>query len=129
MTREQAKEYILEHATEYLKPDGSGKGYICPVCGSGGGRHGTGLQLGANKRTFTCFAGACINGTSGGDIFDVIGAEYGLTDYNDKLMKAAELFRITVDGAHDQTGATGAAAGMPPTKRKSLTAAPVCGIM
>ena len=93
MTREQAKEYILEHATEYLKPDGSGKGYICPVCGSGGGRHGTGLQLGANKRTFTCFAGGCINGTSGGDIFDVIGAEYGLTDYNDKLMKAAELLQ------------------------------------
>lgn len=120
MTREQAKEYILEHATEYLKPDGSGKGYICPVCGSGGGRHGTGLQLGANKRTFTCFAGGCINGTSGGDIFDVIGAEYGLTDYNDKLMKAAELFRITIDGAHDQTEHTTRRTDPPVKKREPL---------
>lgn len=119
MTREQAKEHILEHATEYLKPDGSGKGYICPVCGSGGGRHGTGLQLGANKRTFTCFARGCINGTSGGDIFDVIGAEYGLKDFKDQLDKAAELFRISIDGGHDQTEHTTRRTD-PPVKREPL---------
>lgn len=119
MTREQAKEYILEHATEYLKPDGSGRGYICPICGSGTGPHGTGLQLGANKRTFTCFAGGCINGTSGGDIFDVIGAEYGLIDFRDQLNKAAELFRISIDGAHDQTEHTTRRTD-PPVKREPL---------
>lgn len=97
MTRDEAREYILAHATEYLKPDGNGKGYICPVCGSGSGRHGTGLQLGKNGRTFTCFAGGCVNGDHGGDIIDVIGAEFGLTDYNEKLAKAADLFRITID--------------------------------
>ena len=29
--------YINEHATDYLKPDASKKGYICPICGSGSG--------------------------------------------------------------------------------------------
>lgn len=131
MTREEARDYILSHATEYLTPDGSGKGYICPVCGSGSGRHGTGLQLGKNKRTFTCFAGGCINGDHGGDIIDVIGAEYKLTDYNEKLAKAAELFSITIDrsgreaveGTHEATTKrreSGERAAEKPVKREPL---------
>ena len=31
------------------------------------------------------------------DIFDIIGIEYGLTEFNDQFQKACELFNITVD--------------------------------
>ena len=35
-------EAILEAMTE---KDGSGRGWVCPICGSGSGHKGTGLQL------------------------------------------------------------------------------------
>ena len=42
-TREAIEREIKERATEYFERDKSGKGYICPICGSGSGPHGTGI--------------------------------------------------------------------------------------
>ena len=73
MNREQAREEIRHRAKEWLTPDKSGKGYICPICGSGSGRNGTGITT-ADGIHFTCWAG-CF---SSADIIDIIGLKNGL---------------------------------------------------
>lgn len=92
MNREQARQFITENPERYLEPDKSGKGYICPVCGSGGGKNGTGITT-KDGVHFTCWAGCYTNS----DIIDIIGLQYNLTDYSEKLSKAAEIYGITID--------------------------------
>ena len=96
MNREQAKNYINEHAKEYFQPDKSGKGYICPICGSGSGDKGTGITENPKMRGhFSCWAGAgCFKNA---DIFDIIGKQYNLTGFNEQFDKACELFGVTVE--------------------------------
>ena len=97
MTREEARQYITARATEYLQRDNSKKGYLCPICKSGSGKNGTGITT-KDGIHFTCWGGGCFTNS---DIIDIIGIEYQLTGYNDKLQKAAELFHITIDGKGD----------------------------
>ena len=101
MNREQAKNNIQENATRYFKRDKSGKGYICPICGSGSGKNGTGITTKDNVH-FTCWAGCFKNA----DIFDIIGKQYNLTGFNEKLQKACELFGITIDNESPRQSAT-----------------------
>lgn len=63
MTREQAKQIIYERFKQSLKPDKSGKGYICPVCKkSGTGKNGTGItENPKSPNHFTCWAGCFTN--------------------------------------------------------------------
>lgn len=100
MTKEQRldiERYIKERAAEYFKRDRSGKGYICPICGSGGGANGTGITENKKSRGhFTCWGrGACFRNA---DIFQIIGLQYGLKDFNEQFDRACEIFRIDVDG-------------------------------
>ncbi len=92
MDREQAKQYIQGRATDYLQRDKSGKGFICPICGSGSGKNGTGITT-KDKIHYTCWAGCFQNA----DIIDIIGLERGLTDYNSKLQAACDSFNIPLD--------------------------------
>lgn len=92
MTQTEAKEYIKTRATEYLGRDKSGKGYVCPLCGSGTGKNGTGVTTKDNIH-FTCWKG-CFQFA---DIFDIIGLEYNLTSFPDKLKRAAEVFNVQID--------------------------------
>lgn len=56
--REDLERYIKEHATDYFQRDRRGKGYICPICGSGGGVNGTGItENPKSKGHFTCWGG------------------------------------------------------------------------
>ena len=98
MNREEAKKYIQERAIEYLRPDNSKKGFICPICGSGKGKNGTGITT-KDKVHFTCWAGCFTNE----DIIDIIGREYQLADYNSKLQKAAELFNIKIESQYNRS--------------------------
>lgn len=98
MNREEARQYIIERGKEHLTPDKSGKGFICPICGSGSGKNGTGLTT-KDGVHFTCWAGCFTNA----DIIDIIGLENGLTDYNSKLQAAADAFNITVESYHRTT--------------------------
>ena len=103
MKRNEAKNYILENATKLLEKDKSGRGYICPLCNSGSGKNGTGITTQDNIH-YTCWACGEIKNA---DIIDIVGLEYGLTDYNEKLAKAGELLGITVEndpGAISSTG-------------------------
>nr|CAZ72217.1 putative primase/helicase [uncultured bacterium] len=84
MNREEARQYIIERGKDHLTPDKSGKGFICPICGSGSGRKGTGITT-KDGVHFTCWAGCFTNA----DIIDIIGLETGATDYNSKLEAAA----------------------------------------
>ena len=85
MDRKEARQFIISRTNEYLKPDKSKKGRICPICGSGSGKNGTGMSTKDNIH-YTCWAGKCFEHN---DIIDIIGSEYGLKDYNEKLKKAA----------------------------------------
>lgn len=95
MTIEQAKEYIRTHATDYLKQDGTKKGFICPVCNSGAGSHGTGIKT-ADNIHFTCFANNCF---SNADIIDIIAIEHGIqnTDFITKLKESCRAFNISLE--------------------------------
>lgn len=70
MNATEAKEEIKRRATDYLQRDGSGKGYVCPICGSGSGPHGTGITT-KDGEHFTCWAG-CFTSA---DLIDIIGLE------------------------------------------------------
>lgn len=91
LTRSQAREYIYTHPELILQPDKSG-GFICPLCGGGTGKNGTGLVVQKDKRHFSCFSnGQCFKNK---DIFDIVGYMYGLTAFTDKINKAAELVGV-----------------------------------
>ena len=98
MNREQAKAEIKARYAEYLEQDKSKKGYICPICGSGSGKNGTGITT-KDGIHFTCWAGCFTHS----DIIDIIGKKYKLTDYNDKLQKAADIFNIIIDAEATRT--------------------------
>lgn len=92
--RRDVERYIKERATDYFQLDGSGKGYICPICGSGIGKNGTGItENPKDKGHFTCWTGCFTNA----DIFEIIGKQFNLTDFNEQFNKACEIFRISLD--------------------------------
>lgn len=84
MKVEEALRNINAHPERYFKP-AKRSGYICPVCGSGSGKKGTGLAK-YNDR-FKCF-GEC--GTYG-DVIDFIKAENNFNDWKDAFKQACEL--------------------------------------
>lgn len=83
---------IVNNPGYYLKPDRSGKGYICPICNSGTGKNGTGLTS-KDGIHFTCWRGCFSNK----DILDIIGQEYGITDFKEKVKKACDIYGIEDD--------------------------------
>ena len=105
MTREKREEierYIRERATEYFERDKSGRGYICPICGSGGGPHGTGItENPKSKGHFTCWAGCFQNA----DIFEIIDKQFNISDFNEIFIRACELFNISIDESYTRPSA------------------------
>lgn len=93
MDREKVKQLIISRTCEYLKPDNSKNGRVCPICGSGTGKNGTGITTSDNIH-YTCWAGKCFTNS---DIIDIIGLEYKLENYNEKLKKAADIFSINIE--------------------------------
>ena len=91
MNQIELKEKILANSTSYFLQDKKHKGYICPICGSGSGPNGTGITT-KDGIHFTCWVG-CFTSK---DIFDIIGLQYGLTDFKDKFQKAADIFGMSL---------------------------------
>ena len=78
MTREQAKQIVYDRFRQTLKPDRSGKGYICPIpsCTSGTGLNGTGITENPRQpNRFTCWAGCFKNA----DAFEITAKQLGLS--------------------------------------------------
>ena len=87
--------------------DGSGKGYICPFCGSGSGPHGTGLSESHDKAgrlqkgKFHCF-----NCEWTGDAFDMIKKVYGIENIIDQVKKAESLLNMPLLDASERNAGT-----------------------
>lgn len=92
MTYEDAKIYIRQQEPTFLSPDRSGKGYICPVCGSGSGKHGTGISRKKGMVRFICWA--C---NSKMDIFKLYGEYAGVTSFGEQLRDLCAYYGITLD--------------------------------
>lgn len=95
--RREAKEFIVTHPELYLDLDVKSDhrfrripGYVCPICGSGSGNRGTGITS-KDGIHFTCWANNCFRHS---DVLDIIGKVYGVTNYNDKLQKACEIYGL-----------------------------------
>ena len=103
MTNTKANDEIFKvinsHVDEYLTKAPK-RGYICPLCGSGSGKNGTGMEINPHKKDkleLKCFA--C---NFSGDLIDLYKAEKkekeGLIIYNNKAIKdLCERFNIERD--------------------------------
>ena len=77
MTAQEALAQINDHPERYLQI-AKHNGYICPICGSGSGKHGTGITENKGKpKHYTCFAGHCFTNAS---VVDILALKAGLTD-------------------------------------------------
>ena len=120
LTVKEARAYIADHPETILQPDRSGAGYICPICGSGSGKNGTGLFIERDRQHYTCFAGGCIKNKS---IFDIIGKQYGLTAWRDIISKAASLAGVTLTDIQQSDGYTPVKKEKPPEQSQEHTEA------
>lgn len=99
MERQQAITEIRNRWKELYPADNSGKGIICPLCGSGSGAHGTGItENRGNPGQLKCW-NCDFNGSGAGDVIDLIQLDKGI-DFADALEYAAEQLHIDVDRGH-----------------------------
>lgn len=104
---EDIKQYSQELADRILEPDGTHRkspgskyaGWICENCGSGSGENGTGITL--KEGVFSCWS--C---SFKGDILNLIGQHYKLTDSMEIAKKAAELAGIDLNRYSDSNYTT-----------------------
>jgi replicative DNA helicase len=93
MNRDEAKIFIKKQSPRnFLQLDKQKKGYICPYCGNGSGKKGDGIRKIPNKDTYKCFSCG-----KAADIFDLIGAEFGIDDFNGQFKKAAEIYGVDIE--------------------------------
>lgn len=91
---EAALEYIHDNPRVYLREDKSRKGFVCPICGSGTGKSGTGITENPhNKGHFTCWGKNCFTNA---DVVDIIGIAENI-DSKEALKRAFEIYGIEVD--------------------------------
>lgn len=95
MDRDQAKQEIQERSKEYFTPDKSGKGFVCPLCGSGTGKHGTGITT-KDGIHFTCWNGCFTNA----DIFQIVGIEKNMPGFAQQIEYLAGFYHIPLDDLH-----------------------------
>ena len=93
MDIQEIKRYSDEILAAMTERDKSGKGYVCPACGSGTGRHGTGLiPVKGKPGYYHCFSAGCP--FEHGDILELIGKTYNLPDTAQQIQKAGELIHM-----------------------------------
>ena len=108
MNREQATQEIKARWRELYPADGkggTGKGIICPLCGSGGGRKKangdpptyTGITEMPNSRNhfLKCWNGGCK--FEGGSVIDLYMLEHGIDSFSKAVDELAAELRITID--------------------------------
>lgn len=92
MNREEAKQEIRRSWKHFYPADKKGTGIICPLCGSGSGKKGSGITENPKKPgQLKCWA--C---DFSGDILDLISQDTG-ADFNTALNNAAAELGITID--------------------------------
>ena len=89
--REQLKGYLRNYVESVTQKSKGANLYVCPLCGSGTGKSGTGAFSIKNGTGWKCFS--C---NAGGDIFDLYGAINGTADHNEQLRGLSELYGVQV---------------------------------
>lgn len=89
--REHLKGYLRNYVESVTQKSKGANLYVCPLCGSGKGKNGTGAFSIKNDTSWKCFS--C---NAGGDIFDLYGAINSTTDYNEQLRGLSELYGVQV---------------------------------
>lgn len=89
--REQLKGYLRNYVESVTQKSKGANLYVCPLCGSGTGKSGTGAFSIKNGTSWKCFS--C---NAGGDIFDLYGAINGTADHNEQLRGLSEMYGIQV---------------------------------
>lgn len=90
--REQLKGYLRRYVESVTQKSKGANLYVCPLCGSGTGKSGTGAFSIKNGTSWKCFS--C---NAGGDIFDLYGAINGTADHNQQLAGLCQIYGISVD--------------------------------
>ena len=80
--------YLTDYVRTHLTASKNNM-YVCPYCGSGTGKNGTGAfsVIPENPKRFKCFACG-----KTGDLFDLISKIDGITDFQDQKQRARELY-------------------------------------
>ena len=100
MDRKTAIDEIKARWRDLYPADGNGrgKGIICPLCGSGSGKNGTGIT--EDKKSpnhfLKCWNGGC-NFTTGGSVIDLYMMEHGITNFNAAVDELAARLNIGAD--------------------------------
>ena len=98
MDRENAKLYMQSRLREYVEQvtDKSKYGlYVCPICGSGAGKNGTGAFGIYDEKGIPKWK--CQSCQAGGDIFDLVGAVENIADYIERFKKACDILGVDLD--------------------------------
>ena len=135
MDRAQATAEIKARWKELYPADGNGrgKGIICPICGSGSGKNGTGITEKPNSRNhfLKCWNGGC-SFEAGGSVIDLYMLEHGIDNFSKAVDELAAELRITIDpprrssaaeGFRDYVGHSSPAAGGNPSFSGAVTPA------
>lgn len=97
MDRQEAREKLRWHLKDFVEAvTDKSKGanmYVCPLCGSGKGKNGTGAFSIKDGTTWKCFK--C---DESGDIFDLYGALNGKPEYKDQFTELCLMFNIQPSG-------------------------------
>lgn len=93
MDRDEARQEIRRNWKRLFPADRKGKGIICPLCGSGSGKNGTGITEDPKRPgQLTCWNGGC---GFKGDAIDLIRQRDGV-DYITAIKTAAAELGITI---------------------------------
>lgn len=82
-------EYIKAQEPTFLQR-AKKKGYVCPKCGNGTGDTGDGITRRPNSNSFKCFKCGFY-----GDVIDLIGEHFSITDPTERIKKACEVYGIS----------------------------------
>ena len=97
---EENKIIVNERFKQDLQQDKTGKGYICPICGSGSGNKGTGItENPKNPYHYTCWAGCFKNC----DAFDILALKNGIPTRSKEAMQYAfSLYNVDNSRSNDK---------------------------
>lgn len=94
MNRTDALNYVNQQQPTFLQK-AKNKGWICPNCGNGSGKDATGIVLDPKTKRHPKYK--CFVCNISGDIIDLIGLAYGITDDKDKFNQAYSYYGLDVD--------------------------------
>ena len=101
MDRRTATQVIKSRWKELYPADGKGKGIVCPLCGSGSGKNGTGITEKPDSRNYflKCWNGGC-DFERGGSVIDLYMLENHMnpqTDFGRAVDELAARLNISID--------------------------------